>query len=157
MASEDKIEYIEELVEKYYDAQTTIEEEETLREFFTNEDVPAHLLFEKAQFAYYKKEKEISKVINFVAPKNKKSYNKKSKVFNLLNYAAAAVVLISVGWISNEKYQKHLQEQEEIRYAYTETQRALEILSSNFNVGVNKAVTLKEMNKTQKYIIDKNY
>ncbi|MCK5782691.1 MAG: hypothetical protein KAH10_08880 [Flavobacteriales bacterium] len=157
MALEDKIKQIEELVEKYYDAETSSQEEEILREFFTNEEVPAHLMYEKAQFAYYKEQSEIYNDIEFEIPKKKTSQKKNNKIFNLMNYAAAAVVLVSAGWFSNNKYQEHLQEQHEIKIAYDETQKALAFLSSNFNVGIEKAEKFSEMNKSQQYIIEKQY
>jgi hypothetical protein len=152
-----KIQYIEELVEKYYDAETTLEEEEELRDFFTNEEVPTHLLYEKAQFSYYRKEESVIKEIVFEAPKEQKIKIGRSKLFNFLNYAAAAVIMISAGWFSNDKYQDHLKEQHEIEIAYEDTQKALAFLSSNFNVGIINAQKLKEMNKSQQYIIEKKY
>ena len=36
--------YIEQLLDKYFECQTTLEEEQILRSFFAQEDVPAHLL-----------------------------------------------------------------------------------------------------------------
>ena len=36
--------YIEQLLERYWDCQTTLEEEQILRSFFKQEDVPAHLM-----------------------------------------------------------------------------------------------------------------
>ena len=35
---------IEQLLERYWQCETSIEEEATLRDFFSKEDVPAHLL-----------------------------------------------------------------------------------------------------------------
>ena len=35
--------YIEQLIERYFDAESTLEEEEILHRFFQQEDVPAHL------------------------------------------------------------------------------------------------------------------
>jgi len=44
--------YIEQLVERYFECQTTLKEEEILRAFFSQEDVPARLLRYKALFSY---------------------------------------------------------------------------------------------------------
>ena len=43
---------IEALVEKYYNGETSLDEENILKEFFLNEDVPEHLLSEKEMFKY---------------------------------------------------------------------------------------------------------
>lgn len=43
--------YIEELLENYFKAETTVQEEQILRAFFQNESVPAHLAGYKALFA----------------------------------------------------------------------------------------------------------
>lgn len=51
--------YIEQLLEKYWLCETSIEEEQILRAFFCQKDVPAHLLRYKQMFASQKAEKEI--------------------------------------------------------------------------------------------------
>ncbi len=44
--------YIEQLIESYFDCQTTLQEEQILRSFFAQEDVPAHLARYAALFQY---------------------------------------------------------------------------------------------------------
>lgn len=44
---------IEQLVEKYYEGGTSLEEEQYLREFFSGENVPSHLENEAKQFRYF--------------------------------------------------------------------------------------------------------
>ncbi|MCK4465557.1 MAG: pyruvate ferredoxin oxidoreductase, partial [Bacteroidales bacterium] len=44
---------IEKLLQKYYNGETSLEEEEVLRTFFSSRDVPDHLEAEKELFSYY--------------------------------------------------------------------------------------------------------
>lgn len=44
--------YIEQLLERYWQCETSLEEEQILRAFFRQEEVPAHLLPYKKLFAY---------------------------------------------------------------------------------------------------------
>ncbi|MCF0062332.1 HEAT repeat domain-containing protein [Dyadobacter chenwenxiniae] len=44
---------IEKLLEKYYDGETTIDEEKELKRFFQHENVPEHLMSHAAQFGYF--------------------------------------------------------------------------------------------------------
>ncbi|NIJ55047.1 HEAT repeat domain-containing protein [Dyadobacter arcticus] len=44
---------IEKLLEKYYEGETTVEEEKELKRYFQNEDIPAHLKSHTAQFGYF--------------------------------------------------------------------------------------------------------
>ena len=44
---------IESILERYYEGETSIEEEKILKDFFRNEKVPAHLQSHAAQFAYF--------------------------------------------------------------------------------------------------------
>ena len=43
---------IEQLLERYWQCETSVEEESVLRDFFTKEEVPAHLLRYKNLFVY---------------------------------------------------------------------------------------------------------
>lgn len=50
--------YIEQLMERYWNCETSLEEEQILRTFFAQTDVPVHLLKYKALFAYAKSQHE---------------------------------------------------------------------------------------------------
>ena len=45
---------IEKLLEKYYEGETTLQEEKYIKEFFSKGDVPQHLQHHVAEFAHYK-------------------------------------------------------------------------------------------------------
>ena len=150
----DRIKYIETLVEKYYEAQTSLEEEKELKNFFTNEEVPPHLLMEKAQFTYFKNEQSSEENITI---KKITQPNKKDGIYKLMNYAAAAILLISAGWFSNNKYQSHIEHQKEVKIAYAETQKAFNILSGNLQIGISNVEALKELNVAQSTIINNKY
>ena len=51
--------YIEQLLERYWNCETSLEEEQILRSFFHQKEIPAHLLRYKAMFAYQEIEKEM--------------------------------------------------------------------------------------------------
>ena len=50
--------YIEQLLERYWECTTSLEEENILRTFFRQKDVPASLLQYKALFTYEQTQKE---------------------------------------------------------------------------------------------------
>ena len=50
--------YIEQLLDRYWNCETSPEEEAILRAFFSQSDVPVHLLRYKPLFAYAKKQAE---------------------------------------------------------------------------------------------------
>lgn len=50
--------YIEQLLERYWNCRTSLEEEQILRSFFRQKELPAHLLRYKQLFAYQEVEKE---------------------------------------------------------------------------------------------------
>ena len=50
--------YIEQLLERYWRCETSLEEEEILRTFFSQEKVPEHLLQYKLLFSFVKQEKD---------------------------------------------------------------------------------------------------
>ena len=52
--------YIEQLLERYWDCETTNEEESILRTFFSQKDVPARLLKYRSLFEYQKQAADIS-------------------------------------------------------------------------------------------------
>jgi len=51
--------YIEQLLERYWQCETSVMEEQILRSFFSQEEVPVHLLPYKEVFAYQQVQKEV--------------------------------------------------------------------------------------------------
>ena len=47
---------IEDILERYYQGETTLAEEKQLRQFFQNDDIPEHLMSHSAQFRYFSQE-----------------------------------------------------------------------------------------------------
>ena len=52
--------YIEQLLERYWECETSLEEEQILRTFFRQEEIPAHLLPYKSLFAYEENAKHVA-------------------------------------------------------------------------------------------------
>lgn len=51
--------YIEQLLERYWACETSVEEEQILRSFFKQKDIPVHLLSYKPLFIYQEEEKKV--------------------------------------------------------------------------------------------------
>lgn len=127
---------IEKLIEKYENAETTLQEEEALRAYFQNEQIPAHLLGYKAMFSYFDESK---------AERYTKTIPLKTQKLNWkwLSVAAAAVIMISI-------YVHRSSEQHKAQLAYQETQQALQLVSQKLNKGGSVAIAgLNEYEKTQ--------
>lgn len=56
---------IEKLLEKYYDGETSLEEERALKQFFQGDDVPTHLQSHAAQFGYFANARKEQPSLNF--------------------------------------------------------------------------------------------
>lgn len=56
---------IEELLEKYYEGETSLEEERALKQFFQRGDVPAHLQSHGPQFGYFVQARKEQPSLNF--------------------------------------------------------------------------------------------
>ena len=136
---------IEKLIEKYLNAETTLQEEKVLKKFFLQDDIPTHLKEYKYLFNYFSNSKleRVSKSITLP----KKQYN-----LRWLSIAAALVLMISIYTF----HQNNVREKEEARLAFMETQKALNLISYNLNKG-NKAVTqLKTFENLQNRIFINN-
>ena len=84
--------YIEELLEAYFKAETTIQEEQILRSFFQSEDIPPHLMMYQPLFAVHERMREEC------APKSLVNMHCNKKTYRIVNlrpfYRAAASVAI---------------------------------------------------------------
>lgn len=115
---------IEKLVDKYLDAETTLQEEQILQEYFTSSNVAPHLEEYSMLFGYFKQSKDetYTKTIQLKPEKTKKNWKWLS--------VAASVVLLFSAFIGNEEYQKHQQ-----RKQFAQIKEALQMVSVNLNKG----------------------
>lgn len=91
---------IEELVDRYFEGETSCEEERELRRFFNNERVPEHLKAYRPLFAYIEQEAK--------AYREERNHTAKTvSRFRRINYiisGVAAVVLLLIGIAGINKY-----------------------------------------------------
>ncbi len=135
---------IENLLEKYENAETSLKEEASLKNYFLNEDVAPHLVEYKTLFAYFNdsKEERYTKTI----PLKRKQTN-----FWWLSVAASIALMVSVYVINDTGADTiSLQERAEAMQALKDTQKAFQLISQNLNKGGNVAMAgLGEFEKAQ--------
>jgi hypothetical protein len=125
---------IEILIKKYEDAQTSLQEEQVLKEYFTGKNVVPHLQEYTHIFIYLKQQKEV------VYTRNINVTSSKKKNYSWLYVAATVVVLLSV-FVGKNKYDDYQQRQEANRI-FTEVTKSLKLLSINIKKGENAIATL---------------
>ncbi|MDX6745911.1 hypothetical protein SHK09_03825 [Polaribacter sp. PL03] len=138
---------IEKLVEKYLNAETSLQEETTLKNYFTEGNVAPHLQEYESMFNYF----AIAKDETFT--KTLKLEPKKSKKRNLkwLSVAASVVLLVSV-FVGKQQYDKNLQRKEAQRI-YAQVSKGLELLSTNLRKGEQAVATLHTYENTVNKIL----
>ena len=121
---------IEKLVEKYLNAETTLQEETTLKNYFTEGSVAPHLQEYAYMFNYFAtaKDETYTKTIQ-LEPKKSKTRN-----FKWLSVAASVMLLFSV-FIGKQEYERH-----QAKKQFEQISKGLRLLSSNLKKG-EKAVT----------------
>ncbi len=117
---------IEQLLERYQNAETTLQEEATLKNYFLSGNVAPHLQEYESMFSYF----AISKAEKSVKPIQ---LNTKKKNWKWMSVAASIALLFSV-YVGNN----YVQEQK-VKAQYAEVLSTLKLLSSNLNKG-NEAV-----------------
>ncbi len=150
---------IEDLLEKYENGETTLQEEQQLKNYFSTQTVAPHLEHYKSIFSYFlvNQQETYTKTL----PLNTK------KQFNFKWLSVAAVAVLMVGVYFNWPKADSITDAD--RLAYNEAKSYLELVSKTFNRGtaqvnylsvINKAGTqvdyLKEMRNPIGRILNRN-
>lgn len=156
-----KVNEIEKLLIRYYDGETTEAEEKELKRFFTQEEVPAHLLAEKELFIQFEKlsapatpkglEDRLDGLIDQWDTHDRrttsiKKHTRTIRMQWIASIAASVLILFSVGLYLYKPYERPVPQDtcatpEE---AYAEAQKALLILSSTLNKGIKQVEVVQE-------------
>ena len=140
---------IKNLLDKYFDGNTTIDEENQLKSYFSTENVADDLKQYQPIFQYFSTQEKV----NFEPNINLKS-NKKPIYY--LSIAASIVLLIGLGTYfknnNNTSSNNDLGSYNSPEVAFKETQKALQMLSSNVNIGINSVAYFNEYQETKNII-----
>lgn len=129
---------VEKLLEKYFDAQTSVEEEQQLKKYFANANIPDTLQKYRSIFGYINqsvKEKSTQKI-----------HIKKHQKYRWMKIAATLLLPVSM-YVGYYKYQEY-----QAQKVYETSIEALQMLSSNLNKGNSAIQQLQEFENTKKRI-----
>lgn len=159
-----EFEKINKLLEKYWNGETSLEEEQVLKDYFQQEVVHEEHQKNRALFQFFQNEKNhtlssdfeeqlIQQLSNNDEKIRKLPSRKSSRRFFLPRIAAAIVLLFSMWFFFQKPSSPTLaeidqQEIEEAKIAYKQAKAALLLLSSKLNEGTNAAVSgLQQLDK----------
>lgn len=140
---------IEQMLEKYLEGETSLQEEAQLREYFSSEQVAPHLQEYVPLFGYLKTSRQES-----YAGKTKFSQGRK-KVYSWVAIAGSIAILGGVFFQENGNTTE-FGSYEDPELALKKTQEALNMVSYYMNTGTEDLVYLQEFNKSANQIIKNN-
>lgn len=142
-----ELDKIEILLEKYFEAKTSIAEENELKNYFSSSDVAPHLEQYKPIFGFFsqaKKEQFTAKV-----PLN----TKKKNYLAWLSVAASVVVMLGVSFYvytnSFATSNEDLGTFDNPEMAFKETQKALDLISTHVNTGIESMHYINEFEQSK--------
>ena len=124
---------IEELLNKYWDGETSVHEEKILKEYFNSNNVAEHLKPYTGLFGYFKESKDESLQLDIQLPVENKVKNK------TWISAVASIILLFGLFFGKQEYDKHLQ-----RKQFAQIKEALELVSFNLNKGNDAIYTVSD-------------
>jgi hypothetical protein len=144
------------LIEKYYNGESTEEEERTLRDHFKNNDIPEGCEAEKVIFGYYAAAGEVpepsegfeARIMSRIDATDTNSRSRKFRRFILPYLSAAAGLLILAGsWFFFVHRQEPADTFKDPVIAYAETMKILRNVSSQLNHGVEALEPVGKINE----------
>ena len=159
---------IEQLLEKYWNTETSLEEEQQLRDFFRSENIPEPLKETAELFRYFDQQKKVQlsessfdgdvvRKINATRPaaKTVKMY------YNYARIAAGIVVVVAATYFVGQEVRKSYPAEVTDTYsdpklAFEETKKALMMLSKGFGKARHETEKIKMFNEAEQKIQGKS-
>jgi len=138
---------IEKTLEAYFEGETTLEQEASLRDYFTSADVAPHLAAYQSLFMGLKASKEEVSEREIVLPEVNKSSNRWR-----YSIAASIVVVFGIASLLMPGNQLTTEEQEALT-AFNNTKETLLMLSKNFNKGTDELAVIGQFTNAKNYIL----
>lgn len=130
---------IENLLEKYENGETTLKEEQVLKNYFSSDTVTPHLEMYKPMFTYFlvNKQEQFTKDVPLKTKRN----------FNYKWISVAAVAVLMIGFYFGSSFNSDLGTYEDPQLAFNEFSKSMELISQKFNKGTSTVGYLHEVNK----------
>ncbi len=145
MITEDKI---KELLNKYLEGKTELNEEQILTEYFKSSNIKDEWKVYQSMFGYFENSKtEKSKKV--FKPQTEKSFK------SLYKYAAILIVCIAGAWFYNQQYYtQDLGTYDDPELALQETKRVFDLIGSHINSNTSEIQNLTTLETTTTQYID---
>ncbi|MBS1505691.1 MAG: hypothetical protein JSS79_03500 [Bacteroidetes bacterium] len=156
--------HIEQLLEKYWNAETSLEEEQALHQFFNGQNVPENLKETAELFRYFEAERSRALSENFDTAVTKQIRQRQGgKVISMTNWfqiarvaAGVAVIVAAVYLIGHEVRNSSPTEitdtESDPKLAFEETKKALLMISKNFGKAQQEASKINLLNEAEQKI-----
>ena len=144
-----ELKLVEQLLEKYFQGETTIAEEKQLKAYFSSNDVAPHLVKYQSLFGYFETQKEAQ------FEQKLPLQPRKQNTVKWIGIAASFVVLFGLAtfyFYPSEPKHEDLGTYDNPEEAFAATHKALLMVSEQVNIGMESVVYLEEYEKTKKTI-----
>jgi hypothetical protein len=159
--------YIEQLLEKYWACETSLEEEQQLKLFFAQSEVPAHLKEAAPLFLYFQEQsrKQLTDISFDHQVKGQMQQKPKAKsvawIYNGARIAAGvAVVFVAIHFVRQEVRKSYPPEvvdtYSDPKLAFEETKKALMMISKGFGRAQKETTKLKLFNEAEEKVQGKD-
>ncbi len=157
---------VERLLEKFWQTETTLEEEQQLRAFFAKGAVPPSLKAAGDLFAFFEAERSKSLAQPFESAVTKQLKRRQGgKLISMIGWgnmariAAGIVVVVAATFLIRQEVRKRYSDDVDTytdpQLAFEETKRALQMISNTFGKAKKEASKMQMLNEAEKKIQSK--
>lgn len=146
-----ELQKLERLLDKYFDGDTSLEEEQVLHLYFKSDAVADHLEVYRDMFAYFSESKK-DKLPEAISLETK---TKKRVVSNWRKwYSIAALLIVALGaaFFFEQNSNRIAAEEQEAMAAYEKAKEALDFISIHFNESTQKLAYVTEFGENSNKI-----
>lgn len=147
-----ELQSIDTLLDKYFEGETSIAEEKELKAYFGSTGVAQHHAQYRPLFGYFEEQQQTQQFEKTIPLKAKRNY------IAWMSVAASVVFMFGMFMFLNSNQptaSEELGTYENPEVAFRETQKALNMLSKNVNVGVASMSYIGEFEKTKDKVFKK--
>ena len=159
---------IEQILNRYWECETTLEEERELKAFFQRNDIPERWKKEAALFGFFKQEREEGNLGEFFDHRvmeqvnemeGRKSGQAKGRTVrmwqDISKVAGVVLILVTAVFVARDQYLQTSPDdpiEAEARQAYEQTKAALLMLSKSMNKGTEQVGKMAIFNEAQQIV-----